>query len=98
MEDVLKELQELKHFVLLGAKDALTMNDLSVFSGLSKSYLYKMVSAKKIPHYKCGGKFTYFSKKEVTDWILKYRVKTSEELESEAVTYAVTGKKRSTKG
>jgi len=93
MEDVLNELRELKNFVLLGAKDALTMNEMSVFSGLSKSHLYKLACAKKIPHYKCGGKLTYFKKDEVTDYLLKYRVKTVEEVELEAVTYTVTGKK-----
>jgi len=94
MEDrILEELQELKNLAVLGAKQALTMNDVSVLTGLSKSHLYKLVMRKQIPHYKSGGKLTYFDKDEVTKWLLKHRVKTSEELETEAATYCVTGKK-----
>lgn len=88
------ELQEIKQFTLLGAKKALTMNDCSLLTGLSKSHLYKLVCAKKIPYYKsAGGKLTYFDKSEIEAWQLQHRVKTSSELETEAATYTVTGKR-----
>ena len=93
MEDrILEELQELKNLAVLGSKQAMTMNDVSVLTGLSKSHLYKLVMNKQIPHYKSGGKLTYFDKDEVTKWLLKHRVKTTEELETEAATYCATGK------
>ena len=92
MEEVFKELQELKNLAVLGSKQALTMNDVSVLTGLSKSHLYKLVMRKQIPHYKSGGKLTYFDKEEVTKWLLKHKVKTVEELDAEAATYCVTGK------
>jgi hypothetical protein len=48
---------------------------------------------KEIPYYKSdGGKLTYFDKSEVEAWCLKHRVKTDDELETEAATYIVTGK------
>ena len=87
------ELQEIKKLTVLSAKKALTMNDAVLLTGLSKKYLYKLVSAKKIPYYKSqGGKFTYFDKNELNAWMLQFRVKTSVELESEAAKYLVTGK------
>jgi len=90
----LKELQELKNLAVLGAKQALNMNDVSVLTGLSKSHLYKLVHFKKIPYWKSkGGKITYFNKEEINNWMLHQRVKTVDELETEAVTYAVMGKK-----
>jgi excisionase family DNA binding protein len=93
-----KEFQELKSLTLLGAKQALTMTDASLLTGLSKSHIYKLVCAKKIPYYKSqGGKLTYFSKSEVEAWCLNHRVKTSDELETEAANYVVSGK-RSKKG
>ena len=95
MEQILNELQELKNLTLLGAKKALTMSDCALLTGLSKSHLYKLVCRKAIPYYKSnGGKLTYFDKSEVEAWQLQHRVKTSAEIEQEAVTYTVTGKRK----
>jgi len=93
MEQIMNELQLIKQFTLLGAKKALTMSDCSLLTGLSKSHLYKLVCAKKIPYYKSeGGKLTYFDKAEIEAWQLQHRVKTQSEVEQEATNYAVTGK------
>jgi excisionase family DNA binding protein len=92
-EKILDELQQIKQFTLIGAKQALTTSDAALLTGLSKSCLYKMVWAKKIPYYKSqGGKLTYFDKEELNGWMLQHRVKTADELETEAITYTVTGK------
>jgi len=92
--EIKNELQQIKQLTMLGAKKALTMNDTALLTGLSKSHLYKLVCRKAIPYYKSdGGKLTYFDKSEVEEWCLKHRVKTADELETEAATYAVTGKK-----
>jgi len=94
MENViLSELQELKKLTVLSAKQALTMSDTALLTGLSKSTLYKLVCSRQIPYYKSqGGKLTYFDKDEVNSWMLQHRVKTADELETEAITYTVTGK------
>jgi len=93
-KEIIKELQELKNLTLLGVKQVLTMSDCALLTGLSKSHIYKLVCAKKIPYYKGqGGKITYFDKGEVTRWMLQHRVKTSSEIEIEAVNYTVIGKK-----
>ena len=94
METILNELQELKNLTLLGVKKVLTMDDCALLTGLSKSHLYKLCCQKKIPFWKSyGGKYTYFDKPEVEAWMLQYRVKTSSEVDAEAATYCVTGKK-----
>ena len=94
---IFKELQELKNLTLLGAKQVLTMDDTALLTGLSKSYLYKMVMKKQIPYYKSrGGKLTYFDRNEVNAWMLSNRIKTTDELESEAATYVVTNKRGGT--
>ena len=91
---ILNELSELKKLTLLGAKQALTMTDAALLTGLSKSHLYKLVCGKKIPYYKSdGGKLTYFDKQELTSWQLQHRVKTTAEIETEAANYIVLGKK-----
>jgi len=92
-QTILNELQKIKNLTLLGAKQALTMTDAALLTGLSKSYLYKLVCRKAIPYYKSdGGKLTYFDKQELTAWQLQHRVKTTAEIESEAASYLL-GKK-----
>lgn len=91
MDEVLEQLQELKQLAVLGAKNALTMNDVCLLTGLSKSHLYKLVWSKKIPYYKSeGGKMTYFNKQEIENWLLAYRVPTEAELEQKAIAHCVT--------
>ena len=94
MEDVLKELSELKNLTLLGAKKALTLGEAAILTGLSKSHIYKMCCYKKIPYYKAngGGKYTYFDRDELNDWMLCRRIKTNDEMETEAVNHIVNGK------
>jgi len=90
MQIILNELQELKKLTLLGAKKALTMSDAALLTGLSKSHIYKMVCAKQIPYYKSqGGKLTYFDRDELNRWLLQHRVKTNDEIETEAANYII---------
>lgn len=94
MEELKKELEELKKISLIGVKTALNMSDIALLTGLSKSHIYKLTCAKKIPHYKSdGGKLTFFEKSEIEKWMLKNRVKTTDEIESEAINYVLGEKK-----
>ena len=94
MEDIiLSELQELKKLAVLGAKKALTLSDVVLLTGLSRSHLYKMTCSNEIPFYKNnGGKLLFFDKNEIEDWCLKYRHATKEEIEQQAETYVAMGK------
>lgn len=47
------------------------------------SWIFQLVSLKKIPHHKLGHRLI-FSKKELRAWMLKDRVRTVDELEAEA--------------
>ena len=51
------------------------MNQAAEFIRLSKSYLYKLTSARKIPHFKKGKKI-YFKQEELEDWMLSDPVPT----------------------
>lgn len=87
----MQELQEIKEAALIGAKPVLTMADAAQFMGVSKANLYKLVSTKRVPHYKSeGGKLTYFKREELEQWLTAVRVPTNEELEAQAVTRSVT--------
>lgn len=96
MEDkyktILQELQEIKDAALLAAKPFLNMEDAAAFLSVTKCNLYKLVHAHKIPYYKSvGGKFTYFKREELIEWLSAVRVPTDEELEMQAVRRSVKG-------
>lgn len=78
--------------LLLSQKTVLNFNEVAAYTGLSKSYLYKLTSSGGIPCYKPQGKHIYFSKQEVDQWLMQNRKATNAEIESEASTY-VTLKK-----
>ena len=85
MEKILLQLQELKRLTLLGAKNALNIEEAALLTGYSVSRLRKLVAMNAIPYYKStGGKFIYFDKRELENWMLAYRVNTSYEAEQAA--------------
>jgi len=92
MDEVIKRLDKLEALTLLQAKDALNLDEASMLTGLSKSHLYKLTHRREIPYFKArdGGKCNYFSKSELTDWMLHRRIKTNDELETAAANYIVT--------
>ena len=75
-ERIFNELQELKKLTLISAKTALTVEDATFFTGLSKSHIYKLLMNNSIPHYKTK-KLIYFDKGALTLWMLRNKVKES---------------------
>jgi excisionase family DNA binding protein len=80
--------------LLLSQKNALTFDEGAVFTGISKSHLYKMTSAGAIPHYKPRGKMIYFDRAELENWLLQNRVATAEEIEAKASSYDAQYRRR----
>jgi len=94
LEKILTEFAELKAITLLSAKKALNLDEASLMTGLSKSCMYKKTHKREIPFYKANnGKYLYFDRDELNSWMLCNRIKTNDELEAEAISYCVTGKK-----
>jgi len=79
--------------LLLSQKTVLNFDEVATYTGLSKSYLYKLSSTGGIPCYKPRSKQLYFEKAEIDKWLLRNRIKTNDEIEQEASTI-VTLKKR----
>lgn len=91
--DIAKELTAIKQAAVLGAKNVLNMDDAVALTGMSKNYLYKLVSQKRIPHYKnAGGKRTFFKREELEAWMLSMRVQTEQEAESAAIAHVIKHK------
>lgn len=76
----------------LDNKEVLTLNEVSNYTGLSKSHIYRLCSTGGIPFYKPFGKVNYFDRLEVIQWLKQNRVSTTKEIEGKASTF-VTLKK-----
>ena len=77
-----KELEQIKT-LLLSKKNVLNINELSDYTGYSKSYIYKLTSRNAIPYFKPSGKAVFFDRMEIDVWLLKNKhlqVKESGEL------------------
>lgn len=75
-------------------KEVLTLDELSKYTGFSKSHIYKLTHKNIIPHYKPSGKNIFFSLKEVKEWLFSKRISTKNEIESEASAFLLNNKNR----
>ncbi len=94
LEKLHQDVAELKG-LMLAQKEVLDIDELALYVGLSKTYIYKLTHSNKIPFYKPGGKKIYFKRSEVDNWLLSNRVSTDEELEHGVDNYLVGLKKAS---
>ncbi|HDX8428584.1 MULTISPECIES: helix-turn-helix domain-containing protein [Gammaproteobacteria] len=80
---ILKELYELKRLVIQqgqGQKEVISAEECAELLGVSVSYVYRLTSEKRLPHYKPQGKKIYFKRVELLDWLLSHRISPDVEL------------------
>ena len=70
--------------VLRNGKDVLTLEEASLYTGISRSTLYKLTSAHEILYYKPHGKLILFERKELLAWVRANRIAAKDENEDEA--------------
>ncbi|NDV42675.1 MULTISPECIES: helix-turn-helix domain-containing protein [Flagellimonas] len=75
--------------LLIANKEVLTFEEACEYMGISRSFLYKLTSTRKIPHSKPNGKMIFFEKKKLNVWLLQNGRKSKEEIESEALKYSL---------
>lgn len=72
--------------LLLSQKTVLNFDECAIYTGLSKSHLYKLTCKGGIPCYKPNGKHIYFEKVEIDKWLLTNKKMSNAEIEGEAAT------------
>ena len=88
IDDRLRNIESL----LSSQKTVLNFEEVAAYTGLSKSYLYKLTSSGGIPCYKPQGKHIYFSKLEIDQWLMQNRKATNAELDGQAATFVTLQK------
>ena len=79
--------------MLLSNKVIFNLPEACLYCNVTKSYMYKLTSSQKIPHYKPQNKAIFFKKSELDCWLLQNRVKTTEEIEQEASNFLLRNRK-----
>ena len=79
--------------LLLGTKKVLTFDEACDYTGISRSYLYKLTSAGKIPFSKPMGKIIFFNKEKLDLWLLSNNYLSHKEIENKALAYTIKNKR-----
>lgn len=74
--------------IFLNQKEILNFEEACVYIGIKKSTMYKLTSARKIPHYKTVG--LHFERSELDKWIRDHRIASEEEINVTAQKYCLT--------
>lgn len=78
--DILVQIRNL----MLMNKRTMNIDDVALYTGYEKSYLYKLTSESKIPHFKPGGKSIFFKRIEIDEWLTRNPIKTRYQIEEES--------------
>ena len=98
MVDIIKRLEQQDErlnkieSLLSAQKKVLNIDEVCLFTGLSKSHIYKNTCYHKMPFYK-QSKHLFFDREEIEDWLKENRYKTTDEIDKEATSYVTLNKK-----
>lgn len=73
--------------LLVSQKAVFNVEDLSIYTGLSKSAIYKLTSGKKLRFSCPSGKLLYFKKDDVDSFLLSNPVETLDDIHQEAINF-----------
>jgi excisionase family DNA binding protein len=84
------ELPELENRQETGQKDVFSLKEAANYMGLAVGTLYRLTSRRALAFYKPGGKVIYLKLSDIQAYMLRNRIASRDEIESEAANYMVT--------
>ena len=94
---ILKEIRFLKEEIKLRnlyRKRLLTIEQASMVSGVSKSYIQKLVASKKLPHSKPTGKLIFIHRRDLENFLSQNYIASNDEVESNVADYLLNRKSK----
>lgn len=76
---IFNELNEIKSLLKKQKERPLNLVEAAKYLSISQSNLYRLTSQRKIPSHKPNGKYLYFFKEELDNWIKRSRSQESED-------------------
>ena len=88
-KNVFDKLTAIESLLVATQPKPLTLKEAAEFLDFSRSYLYRLTSQGRVPHYKPEGKRVYFDQDELVNWLKRNRIRPKEETEEKAASYIV---------
>ncbi len=89
LEEQLDRIEKL----LVSNKKVLTFDEACDYTGISRSYMYKLTSGGIICHSKPNGKVIFFEKEKLDNWLLQNNIKSKSVSKQEALNYTLKNKR-----
>lgn len=94
---ILREVRLLKKEIMqsnLYRKRLLTIKQTSIISGVSKSYIQKLVASKKLPHSKPTGKLIFIHRRDLEKFLSQNYIASNDEVENTVSDFILNSKNR----
>ncbi len=94
---ILKELRFLKQEIKkrnLYRKRYLSITEAATITGVSKSFIQKLVASKQIPHSKPNGKLIFIHRRDLETFLSKNYISSNDEVNSNVADYLLTLKNK----
>lgn len=89
---ILEKLDYLEQLIISNNKEILSVEELEKYTGFKKSYIYHLVHFSKIPYSKPNGKYLFFQKSEIDEWLLKNKSLSDDQIQEKAREYVLKKK------
>ncbi|UVD80040.1 helix-turn-helix domain-containing protein [Myroides albus] len=86
---ILEKLNYLEQLIISNHKEILSVEELEKYTGFKKSYIYHLVHYSKIPYSKPNGKYLFFQKSEIDEWLLKNKSLSDDQIQEKAREYVL---------
>ncbi|MEK6495446.1 helix-turn-helix domain-containing protein [Myroides odoratimimus] len=73
-------------------KQIMSVDDLVKYTGFKKSSIYHLVHYNKIPYSKPNGKYLFFDKTEIDNWLMSNKSLSEEQIKEKAIKYSLSKK------
>jgi excisionase family DNA binding protein len=94
IEAQLNRIERLLNEQSLLKKEVLNFTEAKKYLDISASYLYKLTSAKKVPHYCPQGKKLYFKRVELDEWLQQNRTESINDIDKAATNFILSSTKK----
>lgn len=91
---ILEKLDRLEKLIEHSTKEILNVEELINYTGFARSYIYKLVHKNIIPYYKPNGKYLFFKKSDIDEWLLSNRSISNSELKQKALEHTFKNPKK----
>lgn len=90
---ILEKLNYLEQLMQSNNKEILSVEELEKYTGFKKSYIYHLVHFNKIPYSKPNGKYLFFEKAEIDQWLLKNKSLSNDQIQEKSREYIIKKKR-----